>query len=425
MESIIHPKVSVITVVYNDVEHIRETIESFFSQTWEEKEYIVIDGGSTDGTADVVREYADQLSYWCSEADKGIYDAMNKGIEKATGDWINFLNCGDYYATADSLRNVMESEHAETADVLFGDSIAVIDECRKEETAPSDVSLLEMIPTFRHGSSLIRTSVQRQYKFDLSRKQQLGYSLDWEMLYRVYKSGRRFCKVDTIIQAYLKEGISNHQYKNLWYNYLITSQGHFCPKKYLFFIRRSTDTFIKDSSLYRLMRDFLLEFVVNDILHYIPFWTIRKWYLRMVGTKIGKGSFIMKNNYIMNARLLSIGAYSHINRDCIVDARGTITIGNNVSISHRVNIMTGGHDARSSDFMGVFKPIVIDDYAWLGVDCTILQGVTIGKGAVVSAGAVVTKDVAPYSIVAGVPAKQIGERPQQLNYHCKGWLPFT
>jgi glycosyltransferase involved in cell wall biosynthesis len=258
MESIIHPKVSVITVVYNDVEHIRETIESFFSQTWEEKEYIVIDGGSTDGTADVVREYADQLSYWCSEADKGIYDAMNKGIEKATGDWINFLNCGDYYATADSLRNVMESEHAETADVLFGDSIAVIEECRKEETAPSDVSLLEMIPTFRHGSSLIRTSVQRQYKFDLSRKQQLGYSLDWEMLYRVYKSGRRFCKVDTIIQAYLKEGISNHQYKNLWYNYLITSQGHFCPKKYLFFIRRSTDTFIKDSSLYRLMRDFLL-----------------------------------------------------------------------------------------------------------------------------------------------------------------------
>ena len=73
-------KISVITVVYNDVAHIRETMESFFSQTWENKEYIVIDGGSTDGTVDVIREYADRLAYWCSEKDDGIYDAMNKGI---------------------------------------------------------------------------------------------------------------------------------------------------------------------------------------------------------------------------------------------------------------------------------------------------------------------------------------------------------
>ena len=72
-------KISVITVVYNDVKHIRETMESFFSQTWEEKEYIVIDGGSTDGTAEVIKEYADRLAYWCSEKDTGVYDAMNKG----------------------------------------------------------------------------------------------------------------------------------------------------------------------------------------------------------------------------------------------------------------------------------------------------------------------------------------------------------
>ena len=73
-------KVSVITVVFNDVSNIRATIESFFAQTWAEKEYIIIDGGSTDGTVEIIKEYADRLAFWCSEKDKGIFDAMNKGI---------------------------------------------------------------------------------------------------------------------------------------------------------------------------------------------------------------------------------------------------------------------------------------------------------------------------------------------------------
>ena len=100
-------KVSVITVVYNDVGHIRETIESFFSQTWEDKEYIVIDGGSTDGTIDIIKEYANRISYWISEPDKGMYDAMNKGILKANGDWINILNSGDLDSTSEVITDVM------------------------------------------------------------------------------------------------------------------------------------------------------------------------------------------------------------------------------------------------------------------------------------------------------------------------------
>lgn len=72
MLGVVMDKISVITVVFNDVENIRETIESFFSQTWENKEYIVIDGASTDGTADIIKEYSDRLTYWCSERDNGI-----------------------------------------------------------------------------------------------------------------------------------------------------------------------------------------------------------------------------------------------------------------------------------------------------------------------------------------------------------------
>ena len=122
---------------------------------------------------------------------------------------------------------------------------------------------------------------------------------------------------------------------------------------------------------------------------------------------------------------LTIGEYSHINRDCIIDARAGITIGNNVSISHRVNLMTGGHDPKSPVFSGSDAAIVIDDYVWLGVGCTVLKGVRVGKGAVVAAGAVVANDVEPYTIVGGVPAKMIGHRPQNLNYHCYGFQPLT
>lgn len=418
-------KISVITVVYNDVSHIRDTIESYFSQSWEDKEYIVIDGGSTDGTVDIIREYAHRIAFWCSEKDMGIYDAMNKGIDHATGDWINFLNSGDFYVTADSLKNVMDSECVPNADVLFGNSIEINDVFQKQQFASENTSMLEMGPTFRHGSSIIRTSVQRTHKFNLADHQVFGYSLDWKMLFTIYKEGYRFCKVDTMIQAYQKEGTSNRPYRNLWYNYKITSQEHFSLKKLLFFIKLSLGTFVRSCGLFSWLKALILEFIVNDLLHYIPFWSIRKWYLQLVGAKIGKGSFIMKNNYIMNANHLQIGLYSHINRNCIIDARGTLTIGDNVSISHGVNLMTGGHDANSPHFMGTFKPIVIEDYAWLGVGCTILQGITIGKGAVVSAGAVVTKDVVPYTIVGGIPAKQIGQRQPNLNYHCIGWQPLT
>lgn len=91
------PKVSVVTVCYNTVDSIERTILSILDQTYHNIEYIIIDGGSTDGTVDIIQRYADRISYWVSEPDKGIYDAMNKGIAVATGDYINFMNAGDCF----------------------------------------------------------------------------------------------------------------------------------------------------------------------------------------------------------------------------------------------------------------------------------------------------------------------------------------
>jgi len=417
-------KISVITVVFNDAKNIRQTIDSFFSQTWEDKELIVIDGASTDGTMDVVNEYKDRMAYCCSEKDNGIYDAMNKGIERATGDWIIFLNSGDYFASATSLEEVMTKGDV-TADVLFGDSIEVDDVKERLMVASPDTSRLEYAPSFRHGSALVKASIQKAHPFDLSKRGELGYALDWEMLYRLYKEGSRFAKVDAVVEAYRVGGVSGHKYKNLWYNYKITSQGKTDAKKLLFFAKGVVRNWLKGSILYRWTKAFVMEFMVNDILPHLTSWTMRRAYLRLLGAKIGKGTFIHKKTQFINPNLVTIGEDSHINSGCFIDARGRITIGRSVSVSHKVNIITGSHDHQNPRFPGVFEPIVIDDYAWLGIGSTILQGVTIGRGAVVCAGAVVTKDVAPCTVVGGVPAKEIRQRTDSFDYKCKGAYPFT
>lgn len=417
-------KISVITVVYNDVANIRDTMESFFSQTWEDKEYIVIDGGSNDGTVEIIKEYAPRLAYWCSKKDNGIYDAMNKGIIHATGDWINILNSGDVYNNEDVFNKIF-SQQIEEFDVVYGDSIEVSNNNMKLIKANSNTRLLSKSPLFRHGSAIIKADLHKCHLYPINMVNKLGYALDWKVLFDLYDSGYKFHKINVVVEQYQKEGISNNQIKNLWYNYVITSKGKLSISKLYFLIKAILVTSFKHSIIYRYLRAFCLEFLVNDVLPAIPFWNLRKTYLRAIGMKLGKGSFVMKKNYFINSNLIFIGTDSHINRDCILDARGRIKIGNSVSISHRVSLLTGSHDINSHSFQGVFKPIKIEDYVWIGANATILQGVNIGKGAVICAGAVVTKDVEDFQVVAGIPAKQIKTRNENLNYKCKWNTPLT
>lgn len=418
-------KVSVITVVRNDAGHIRATIESCLRQTWPDVEYIIIDGASTDGTLDIIEEYRDRIAVLVSEKDSGIYDAMNKGIAKATGEWISILNSGDEYVSEHSLSDLLGWDIPADVSVLFGHGIVLnsFGECCRP--ANPDVSLLSKGPTFRHGCSVIRTEVQKRYLFDVSKKESLGYSLDWEMLFRVFRDGGKFRMVDCFVEKYQEQGTSDHAFRNQWYNYKITSQGRFSPVRLLRCIKGGLGDSFHKTAVYRVLRAIALEYIPNDILPHIPFWTLRRWTLKALGVRMGKGAFVMKSNYWINPNMVSIGQYSHINRGCVIDARGGLKIGSSVSVSHGVFLMTGSHDMNNPSFIGRFRPIVIDDYAWIGVGAKVLQGVHIGKGAVVAAGAVVTRDVPPFAVVAGVPARQIAVRNEDLEYKCNGYLPLT
>jgi len=162
----------------------------------------------------------------------------------------------------------------------------------------------------------------------------------------------------------------------------------------------------------------VLQYVTNYVVNRIPCGRLRHlWYRRILGVQLGDGSAIYLGCFIwfngpgqMRRGGLRIGEHCHINRNCCLDARMSLTIGNNVSISPEVTVLTNQHLYDDPTFAVVSRPVVIEDYVWIGTRAMVMPGVTIGRGAVVAAGAVVTKDVAPLEVVGGVPARSIGRR---------------
>lgn len=160
-----------------------------------------------------------------------------------------------------------------------------------------------------------------------------------------------------------------------------------------------------------------LMFMTNRVVSKIPSHRVRLTYYRhCVNFEIGVNSYIFMDAWFDAKGQFRMGANSVINQGCRLDNRGGISIGNNVSISAEVCILTADHDLQSSNFVGRTEGIYIKDFAFIGTRAIVLPGTVLHEGAAVAAGAVVTKDVAPYTIVAGVPARVIGTRPRELNY---------
>ncbi len=166
-----------------------------------------------------------------------------------------------------------------------------------------------------------------------------------------------------------------------------------------------------------------LFYFYNAILTHLPGYGLRKAFLSsLLGIPIGKRSSVHMGCFF-TGRKISIGDHTAINRRCYLDGRAGITIGNRVSISPETYIMSLTHDAQDPHFPAKGKPVRIEDYVWIGARAMIMPGVTLGTGCIVGAGSVVTKDVAPYDIVGGVPAVKIGERVKNLDYTVE-YFPF-
>lgn len=418
-------KISVITVCYNAVANIDSTIQSVLNQSYNNIEYIIIDGASNDGTIDAIRGYQDDRIHFISEKDNGLYDAMNKGIQLANGDYIIFMNAGDLFFNNQVLEEIFGDKNNSCYDIIFGDSVARDEDGTQHfKYANPDPEVLLSAPTYRHGASFVRTELHKDNLFDLSKIPELGYALDYNCIYTLKKNGATFKKVDLIVLDYENEGTSNNLLKSTEYIYKITHPSYSQFNLRIFKIKSRLKILVRNSKIIKWAY-YLLIYLMNYIGTFIPIWSIRKQLYKIMGIKIGDGSVINMNQYINTPRNLCIGCNTHINRGCLLDARANCIIGNNVSISYGVSIMTGGHDVNSSNFRGVYLPIRIEDNVWIGVNAVILQNVTIGEGAVVAAGAVVTKNIPPYTIVGGIPAKVIGKRREDLNYKCKWVLPFT
>jgi maltose O-acetyltransferase len=169
----------------------------------------------------------------------------------------------------------------------------------------------------------------------------------------------------------------------------------------------------------RRIKTIILEFIVMKLhfVGYIPSHHYRRFFYRLFGMNIGKGSTIHMGARLYNPRNIQIGNDSIIGEGVVLDGRDKLLIGDHVDIASEVMIYNSEHDVQSNDFKAKTAPVEISDYVFIGPRAIILPGVKIGKGAVVGAGAVVTKDVEEYSIVGGVPAQKIGERKvKELNY---------
>lgn len=157
----IKPLISVVTVSYNAATTIEQTILSVLNQTYDNVEYIIIDGGSTDGTVDIIKKYADKIAYWVSEPDNGIYDAMNKGVLASTGEWLIFMNAGDTFFNENVLEKMVKHLNDKFR-ILRGNIIRIynligVKSCGVTSQQPDLIDMFDN--TFHHQACLIQRSL--------------------------------------------------------------------------------------------------------------------------------------------------------------------------------------------------------------------------------------------------------------------------
>jgi glycosyltransferase involved in cell wall biosynthesis len=211
------PKFSIITIVYNGASLIEGTMQSVFNQTLTDYEYLIIDGNSKDKTIDIVKDYAQRYPLslkWISETDKGLYDAMNKGLKMANGEYVLFLNCGDHLFEPTTLEK-MASKAEPNTDVLYGETMLVNDN-REHLGTRTDLTVQKLPPQLKwqnlrfgmvvcHQSFLPKRAIAPYYI-----ENNLAADIDWVI--KCLKKSKKTVFTDTIISEYLVGGVSKERH---------------------------------------------------------------------------------------------------------------------------------------------------------------------------------------------------------------------
>jgi glycosyltransferase involved in cell wall biosynthesis len=198
-------KFSVITITRNDKDGLEKTIRSVISQSFTDYEYIVIDGGSTDGSTDIIKKYVAHITYWISEPDKGIYNAMNKGVSRAHGEYLNFMNSGDCYHSSSVLEEINSKLCDE--DILIGkccraDTMEIYRGVKAGQSVTLMTLMKEMI---NHQSTFYKRTVFDRHLYD----EQLRIIADWKLnLQSIVYDNCTVKVIDTLVTDYDMTGIS-------------------------------------------------------------------------------------------------------------------------------------------------------------------------------------------------------------------------
>jgi Glycosyltransferases, probably involved in cell wall biogenesis len=205
------PLISIITVIYNAKNHIEKTINSVLDQTYDSIEYIIVDGGSTDGSLEIIKKYDGSIDYWISEKDKGIYDAMNKGLFLAKGSWIGMLNAGDTYYK-DAIETIANTLRDDTnAGVIYADINYKIYDIIIRIKSPAKLSLSQFwkMPIYHPAMFVSKNTFEKYGGFSIE------YSLasDYELLLRLFKKGVKCLYIGTVLTEMESGGASSKKYK--------------------------------------------------------------------------------------------------------------------------------------------------------------------------------------------------------------------
>lgn len=197
-------KLSIITVNLNNRKGLQKTIDSVISQTFHDFEWIVIDGGSIDGSRELIEQYADHFTYWVSEPDKGIYNAMNKGIRVAKGDYLQFLNSGDYLCDRTTLEKCLMSQYS--ADVIYGNLYLTDSGTSQLRTYPDKLTLRFFLnDTLCHNATFIKRDIIQQVYYNERNK----LVSDWEFYLSQAIKNKTFSHINEPVIYYDMQGISS------------------------------------------------------------------------------------------------------------------------------------------------------------------------------------------------------------------------